>query len=30
MMMQWEIGAPDGTYIPDLEVDCGWRAPEGE
>ena len=22
--------APDGTYIPDVEVDCTWRAPEGE
>lgn len=22
--------APDGTYIPDVEVDCSWRPPEGE
>ena len=22
--------APDGTYIPEVEVDCTWRAPEGE
>ena len=22
--------APDGTYIPDTEVDCSWRPPEGE
>ena len=21
--------APDGTYIPDVEVDCSWREPEG-
>ena len=21
--------SPDGTYIPDIEVDCSWRAPEG-
>ena len=20
---------PDGTYIPDVEVDCSWREPEG-
>ena len=22
--------SPDGTYIPDVEVDCSWRPPEGE
>ena len=22
--------APDGTYIPDAEVDCSWRPVEGE
>ena len=22
--------APDGTSIPDVEVDCSWRAPKGE
>lgn len=22
--------SPDGTYIPDVEVDCSWRAPKGE
>ena len=21
---------PDGTYVPDVEVDCSWRPPEGE
>ena len=21
---------PDGTYIPDIEVDCSWRPPVGE
>ena len=21
---------PDGTYIPDIEVDCSWRPVEGE
>ena len=21
---------PEGTYIPDIEVDCGWRPVEGE
>lgn len=21
--------APDGTYIPDVEVNCSWREPEG-
>lgn len=21
--------APDGTYIPDVEVDCSWCEPEG-
>lgn len=22
--------APDGTYIPDVEVDCSWRPPVEE
>ena len=22
--------APDGTYIPNVEVDCSWRPVEGE
>jgi hypothetical protein len=22
--------APDGTYIPDIEVDCSWQPPVGE
>lgn len=26
-MCDW---APDGTYIPDIEVDCSWRPPVGE
>ena len=26
-MRDW---APDGTYVPDIEVDCSWRLPEGE
>lgn len=26
-MYDW---APDGTYIPDIEVDCSWRPPVEE
>jgi hypothetical protein len=22
--------AVDGTYVPNLEVDCSWRPPDGE
>ena len=25
-----EDWAPDGTYISNVEVDCSWRAAEGE
>ena len=21
---------PDGEYVPDIEADCSWRAPEGD
>ena len=27
VMSDW---APDGTYIPEVEVDCSWRPVDGE